>query len=535
MSDRKDTSRSFKTSKSFEPFSEIPVTFVDEAKLSEYQLNLLKQLTIVGPLKVPRRCNFYQAIEERAVILGLSLTHEEIYSLAKILNRNPILASGKTTSASSNNDENDPSTWTGPREDFFNQIKTMFPDSAFANPEILKSNVDFITELNSKLLRVSSQDRRRILEWLRNNSTRPGIQSKLRIEVSDQHYSLSYYNKAGQQEFIGNRRQQYSDVAVLNAAPRSAQKNLERVRQDLQDMPVTANDFTRASLFRNLIRAIASAQSGISINWREAKIGDESLQEILDSKSMDLTIEGIEGDEKLALTTRDSPARALFVMYAKEIGSGQVLNQTKFRGAHLAEGLRMAMLDIKAQTTLIHLKHIATSLKTTANVETFNELLSGINQSLAQMTTPLGIVVSDGQVRLLRNGLEIQNMNVQLDISSTTQNKSLEANRLQNILSNPEKIRMLRKATETLATAKTPLEKLHAAAIYLQEGMEKTSFSKDGKNYTFNFQTTKVDGDLKNVEISIIEAESLTSAVLAKGLISIRGKNVRVIESATAP
>ncbi len=514
------------------PFFETPVTLNDDTEPDEMQLELFKKLQAIGPLRVPRRCNYYQAIEERAEILGLSLTHEEIYPLAIWLNRNFLSTSDKKVNAKVN--ESDPSTWTGPKLDLFNQIKGMFPEGVFANPAILKTDPNFTIELNTKIQKLNSQERRKVLEWLRNSSIQPGIQSKLRIEVSDQHYSLSYYNASGHQEFIGNRRQQYSDVAVLTSTPKSAMENLDRILKDLQDMPVTASDFTRASLFRNLVRAIAASQTGDSIDWYDITVDDQTLQSILETKGMDVLIEGETGSEKLTLLSRTPSTRAIFAMYAQEVGVGQVLNQTKYRGAHLAEGLRMALLDFKApQTALIHLKHIATSLRTAANPEVYNELLSGINQSLAKMLTPHAIAISDGQVRLLRSGVEIQNMYVQLDAGSA-QSDSAESNRLQSLLSNPEKIRILRKAIESLAIAKTPHEKLQAAAIFLQEGMDKTSFYKDGKNYTFSFHTTKVDGDLKNVEISIKEAESLTSTVLAKGLISIRGKNVRVIESATA-
>lgn len=510
----------------FIPFSECPITLLDEAKPDEAQSELLKQLTAIGPLKVQRRANFYQAIEERIAILGLKLSHEEIYSLALLLNRNPTLAKGKDPNQKSDTD--DPDTWIGPKADLFNQIKNMFPAGAFANPALLKDQPDFIADLNIKLQQLSSPERKKVLESLRNSSVSGG-QSKLRIEVSDQHYSLSYYNESGQQVFIGNRRQLYSDTAVVTSAPRTPKENLEKARKDIQDMPLTANDFTRASLFRNLIRAVAATKNEDAIDWRDIKVDEESLAKIFQSKSMDVTIEGTQGNEKIILLT-GHPPQALFAMYAKEVGVGQVLNQTQNRGAHLAEGLRMALLDTKTpQTTLIHLKHIATFLKTAASSEIYDEILNGINKSLMQLSTPLSVTVNQGQLRLLRNGIDIPNMSVQLQTS--LQNTGVEKNRLQNLVENVDSVRILRKAIESLATAQTPLERLQAAAVYLQEGLEKASFYHDGKNYTFNFQSTKVDEELKNVEISIREDESLKSLILAKGLISFKGKNVRVIES----
>lgn len=509
------------------PFSERPMTLLDEAKPNEAQSELLKQLTSIGPLKVQRRANFYQAIEERIAILGLKLSHEEIYSLALLLNRNPSLAKEKNPNQKSDTD--DPDTWIGPKADLFNQIKNMFPTGAFANPALLKDQPDLIADLNIKLQQLSSPERKKVLESLRNSSVSGG-QSKLRIEVSDQHYSLSYYNESGQQVFIGNRRQLYSDTAVVTSAPRTPKENIEKARKDIQEIPLTANYFTRASLFRNLIRAIALAQSGDSIDWRAIEVEGEPLARIFQKRGMDVVIEGPQGNEKIILMT-GNPLQSLFAMYAKEVGIGQVLNQNKFRGAHLAEGLRIALLDTKTpQTTLIHLKHIATFLKTAASPEIYDEILDGINQSLMQLSTPLSVTVSQGQLRLLRSGIDIPNMSVQLQPSLP--NTNVERNRLQNLVENVDSVRILRKAIESLATAQTPLERLQAAAVYLQEGVEKASFYQDGKSYTFNFQSTKVDEEHKNVEISIREDESLKSLILAKGLISFKGKNVRVIESA---
>ncbi len=518
----------------FIPLIEIPVTLVDSQELNETnpsQIELLKQLIEIGPLRIPRRGNYYQSIEERARQLGLSLSHDQIYPLALILNRNAktVLDTIKTSKES----ESDPASWTGPRAKIFNQIRNMFPESAYKNPTGLKSNSEFTDQLNSRLQSLNSQERRVVLEWLRNGSTRLGAQSKLRIEVSDQHYSLSFYNDSGQQEFIGDRRQQFSDVPIVSGTPRTPKEVLERARQEFLNMPFSASDFNRARLYRNLLRAIAANQTGSTIEWRNVNVDGESLQELIKTKGMDLKIEGAPGAEKLTLFADTTQTRIIFEMHAADIGVGQVLNQNKFRGAHLAEGLRMAMLDTTTpQTALTHLRHIATSLKTAASSEAFSDILNGINQSLGLVTHPLNIEIKDGHVKLSRSGTLIPNMSVRLD-GSSVQKTSTEENRLEAVLANPERVRALRKAIEILGTAQTPVEKMQAATTCMQEGMERISFTQDGKIYTFNFRTTKVDGDLKNVEICLVDTESQKSEILAKGVISIRGKNVRVIESAT--
>lgn len=491
------------------------------------QFELFSKLTRQGTLKPPRKGNYYQAIEQRARQMGLSLSHGQIYSLARILNRGEFLSHSSETTV----DNNEPKTWIGARKTVWDQINTLFTQEVLNSPQNIQPDANLTVQINSKLHHLDPQERNLVLKTL----AKVHSAAKLKFEVSDQDFRLSYYDASNIKQLIG-RPERYSQEPITQA-PRTAQQNLEKAWLEFSEMPVNAKDTTRAQRFRTLVRSFAATQSGNKIDWKNLNVNGKSLSDLVSECGMHLKIEGSTDNEKLVLFAPPGtpPSRLIFETYSMDIGVGNLSNQPRFRGLNLAEGLRMSQIDTSgSQASLLALRHIAAALRTAeaADYKTYKELFAGVKEGLRRSNPAQDISILDNELILLTEGREVPGVKVPLEIKSAQDNKTGDT-RLQNLIKNPEKSRMLRKAIENLAEASDPRTKIEAVAILLQEGLSGVSFQNKGSTYSFNFETSMLSGNLKNVVLKFEGAEIANPIVLAKGIVSIRGKNVRV-ESATA-